>query len=62
MTEWFIEVLNRKDEWVKYDGKAYESYSVASQTLHEDGLFDHNCWYRIVPEFDPRYLDYGPCH
>lgn len=57
MTEWFVEVLNKKDNWVRWDGIPYDGYGTATIALFREGLTDKNCWYRIVPKWnDTKHL------
>tara|TARA_Y100000034_G_scaffold8165_1_gene8911 strand:+ start:1156 stop:1344 length:189 start_codon:yes stop_codon:yes gene_type:complete len=62
MNEYFVEVLDKNDEWVRWDSVAYEHVYQAHDALREAGLNDSNCWYRIVSEWNDRYTYYGPCH
>ena len=62
MNEWFVEVLNIHNEWIRWNGKPYDSWHTAEHALIVAGLNNANCWYRIVPEYNDDYAYYGPCH
>lgn len=62
MNEWFVEVLNHKDEWVKWDGEVFTSFSKAISHAHANGLSDKTHYIRINVQWNDSLAYYGPCH
>jgi hypothetical protein len=62
MNFYFVEVLNRKDEWVRWDYGRFDSFVKAKDYALEHGLRDDTHFFRINCEWDDRFAYYGPCH
>ena len=62
MAEWFVEVLDRKDNWVKFDAKVFDSFSQAWNHARHSGLSDEKYYFRVNVQWNDRFSYYGPCH
>jgi hypothetical protein len=62
MNEWFVEVLDRQDNWVKWDSEVFDSFTEASSHAQDNGLSDKTHYYRINVQWNDRYAYHGPCH
>lgn len=62
MKEWFVEVLDKKNNWVKWDHDVFDSFSEAALHAHDHGLRDETHYFRINCQWNDRFTYYGPCH
>ena len=62
MKEWFVEILDHEDNWIKLDDDVFDSFSEAELHARDSGLSDKTHYYRINCEWNDSLSCYGPCH
>ena len=62
MIEWFVEVLDKNNKWVRWDQECFKSFYEAERHAYDGGLRDETHYFRINRQWNDRFTYYGPCH